>query len=223
MNTFEIVCSAVRRKGFGVHKATREDVELALRSEGIDTENYNFSMEDGKKDLYIDAYETGDDIFLYKGYGNSQALCHEFIHKWWKERGNKMYLQQIKKLHQQKWNEIVQNEEYSVILDNENEICGEVLAKSYETLLNDFVEQHAEKINNTEFLQGLQGEIKEKNISQLTEDDFTKIIAYDLFNGKKWGNGKNLEKNKNKNKFSILQKVRGVFSFDDEDTLTYYF
>lgn len=223
MNTFEIVCSAVRRKGFGVHKATREDVELALRSEGIDTENYNFSMEDGKKDLYIDAYESGDDIFLYKGYGNSQALCHEFIHKWWKERGNNTYLQQIKKLHQQKWNEIVQNEEYSVILDNENEICGEVLAKSYEALLNDFVEQHAEEINNMEFLQGLQAEIKEKNISQLTEDDFTKIIAYDLFNGKKWGDGRNLEKKHNKNKFSILQKVRGIFSFNDEDTLTYYF
>lgn len=211
---FSLVSDAVRSKGFGVKKASRADVANALQSEGIDIENYNFSMLDGKKDLYIDAYESGDDIFLYKGYGNTQALCHEFIHKWWKKKGNEAYKKKIKEMFPEKWNEISNNEEYSVILEDEMEICGEVLAKSYEEELKDYILEHKDEIKSPDFLNSIGSKMHEKKISQLNVDDITEILAYDLFNGTNWCGGNDVPKtNDKKKKFSFAYGGYGNYTF----------
>lgn len=188
-STYSLIEQAVRKKGIKVERADKKQVAGALSREGIDPNDYNFSMD--KKDICIDAYENGDTIYMYKGYGKSRALCHEYIHKWWKKNGNGTYAKIVEKKFPSKWAEVTASTEYSQILDNNVEIAGEVLAKSLEQELADYIEKNKGNIKGIEKC-GING------IKSFGKEDFCCCICSELFD--------NLETVAN---FSIFEKVFG--------------
>ena len=171
-STYSIIEKAVKGQGIKVEKADRNMVASALKSEGINPDDYNFSLD--KKDIMIDAYENGDTIYMYKGFGKSSALLHEYIHKWWKKNGNERYCAIVKKKFPNKWEEVCNSKEYSQILDNEMEIAGEVLAKSLENDLASFIDSNK---NNLECLKG--ADIN--GMAKFGKEDFCRCIACSLF------------------------------------------
>lgn len=188
-STYSLIEQAVRKKGIKVERANKKQVAEALSREGINPNDYNFSLD--KKDIYIDAYENGDTIYMYKGYGRSRALCHEYIHKWWKNNGNETYAKIVQKKFPNKWTEVTSSQEYSQILDNNVEVAGEVLAKSLEQELADYIEQNKDNIKGIQKC-GING------IKSFGKDDLCRCICSELFD--------NLETDAN---FSIFKKVFG--------------
>lgn len=192
-STYSLIEQAVRKKGIKVQRADKKQVAEALGREGINPDDYNFSLE--KKDIMIDAYESGDTIYMYKGYGKSRALCHEYIHKWWKNNGNETYAKIVQKKFPNKWSEVTSSQEYSQILDNNVEIAGEVLAKSLEQELSDYIEKNKNNIKGIKKC-GI-GDVKSFN-----KEDYCRCICSELFDN--FGNASN---------FSIFEKVFGSVGY----------